>query len=64
MRKTTTTDQARQQSRAVERATGQWFCQSGHHYVKGEKRRWRNRTICSPCKERLQRISKPTGATP
>ena len=48
-----TTLESRRQSAALQRATGEWFCQSGAHYTKAEQVRWRGRRICVPCRDRL-----------
>lgn len=53
-----TSIESRRQSVAVERVTGEWFCQSAAHFTKGEKQKWRGRTVCSHCKQRLRQITK------
>lgn len=53
----TTAAEARRQTTAVQRITGEWYCQSGAHWTKGEQFTWRTRRICSPCKTRLQVIT-------
>lgn len=57
-RKNATAAAAVRQSRAVERLTGEWFCQSGAHYTKAARSTWRGRTICDTCKTRLTNLTK------
>lgn len=53
-----TTLEARRQAEALQRVTGEWFCQSGAHYTKAEETRWRGRRICIPCRDRLAALTK------
>ena len=53
-----TTLAARRQAEALQRVTGEWFCQSGAHYTKAEQVRWRGRRICVPCRDRLVALTK------
>lgn len=53
-----TTLESRRQSAALERATGEWYCQSGSHYTRAKEYRWRKRRICLPCRNRLIALTK------
>ena len=52
-RKATTAEQAKQQSAALKRVTGQWYCSSSNHYTAAPASTWRGRRICEPCKTEL-----------
>jgi hypothetical protein len=52
----TITQAAKKQAAALERLTGEWFCQSGAHYTRAASSEYRNRRICLPCKARLAKL--------
>lgn len=37
----------------VEELTGEWYCQSGHHRVKGKAMSHRGRRVCESCHGRI-----------
>lgn len=53
-------EEARRQADMVQRVTGEWWCQSGSHYVKGDPAPNTKRRICQPCKKRLDAFRKPS----
>lgn len=55
--RSTLTEAARKQAAAVERLTGEWFCQSGAHYTRAAEATYRHRRICLPCKQRLEKLT-------
>jgi hypothetical protein len=56
--------EARRLAALTERITGEWYCQSGHHYTKATQLTWRGRRICARCKTRLQPGKNHSEATP
>jgi hypothetical protein len=42
---------------AVQRVTGEWFCQTGNHYTRSEQLTAHGKRICAPCKTRIQKLA-------
>lgn len=53
--------ESRHMASAVQRVTGEWFCQAGNHYTKAVQLQFKGRRICAPCRKRLQSITPRKG---
>lgn len=49
--------EARRMASAVQRVTGEWFCQTGNHYTRSEQLTAHGKRICAPCKTRIQKLA-------
>ena len=51
-------EEAKQLTARAEELTGEWYCQSGHHRVKGPGIPYRGRRVCKQCYLRIVAMGK------
>jgi hypothetical protein len=56
-------EEAKHLTARAEALTGEWYCQSGHHRVKGGSRLHRGKRICELCHKRISEARKLKGVT-
>lgn len=56
-------EEAKYLTARAEAFTGEWYCQSGHHRVKGRAFLHRGKRICEVCHKRISEMRKSKHST-